>query len=214
MKKTPLLILGTRTLAVEVFDIISDIPEYEVAGFVENMDRSLCDTPIEGLPVHWVDDIAPMSASHAAVCALGTTKRSRYTEQVGAMGFRFATVVHPTARVSRRTTIGEGCIVSAGVSIATRSAIGDHVFVNRGALIGHHTSIGNHCSIMPGANVAGSCTIGPRCYIGMGAIVIDHLSVGEGCIIAAGAVVTRDLPPSVQVMGVPAKIVRENVDAR
>lgn len=212
--KKPLLILGTRTLAEEVFDLVTETDEYEVTGFVENMDRSLCDKPIEGLPVHWVDDIAPLAATHVAVCALGTTKRSRFTEEVARLGFRFGTVIHPSARISRRTTVGEGSIVSAGVIVATRTTIAEHVFINRGALIGHHTTIGSHCSIMPGANIAGSCTIGRRCYIGMGSIIIDHLSIGEGSIVGAGSVVTRDVPPSVQVVGVPARIIRENVDGR
>ena len=212
--KQPLLILGTRSLAEEVFDLVTETNDYEVTGFVENMDRSLCASPIEGLPVHWVDEIAHLASTHVAVCALGTTKRSRFTEQVAGLGFRFGTVIHPSARISKRTTVGEGAIVSAGVIVATRSAIGDHVLINRGALIGHHTSIGDHSSIMPGANIAGSCTVGPRCYIGMGAIVIDHLSIGQGCIVGAGAVVTKDLPASVQAVGVPARIIRENVDGR
>ena len=214
MTPKPLLILGTRTLAEEVLDLVTEVEEYEVTGFVENMDRSLCEKPIEGLPVHWVDDIARLAATHLAVCALGTTKRARFTDQVAALGFRFATVIHPSARISRRSTVGQGSIVSAGVIVATRTTIGEHVLVNRGALIGHHTSIGNHVSVMPGANIAGSCSIGARCYIGMGAIVVDHTVVGEGCLVAAGAVVTKDLPPAVQAVGVPARIIRENIDGR
>ena len=212
--RQPVLILGTRTLAVEVLDLISETADYEVSGFVENMDRSLCDGVLEGLPVHWVDDISSMAATHEAVCALGTTKRFRFTEQVAELGFRFATIVHPTARVSKRSTVGTGSIISAGVIVATHSVLGKHVFVNRGALIGHHTSIGNHCSIMPGANIAGSCSIGARCYVGMGAVVTDHRTIGAACVIGAGSVVTKDFPASVQVVGVPARIVREDVDGR
>ena len=165
MPRKPLLILGTRTLAVEVLDLVGDTDDFEVAGFVENMDRSLCDHPIEGFPVFWIEDIQRMAATHWAVCALGTTKRFQFTEQVAKLGFRFATIVHPSARISGRSTIGAGSIVSVGVIIATHTFLGEHVFVNRGALVGHHTSIGDHCSIMPGANIAGSCTIGPRCYV-------------------------------------------------
>ncbi len=214
MARQQLLVLGTRTLAEEVADLVSDGDEFEVAGFVENMDRARCAEPLLDLPVHWIDDIAALVRTHVAVCALGTTKRWVFTDQVKAIGFRFATVIHPSARVSRSTAIGEGSILSAGVIVAAHATIGEHVFVNRGALIGHHTVIESHCSVMPGANIAGSCTIGERCYVGMGAVVIDHVSIGARCVIAAGAVVTKSLPAGVKVMGVPARVVSETAEGR
>ncbi len=214
MDRKPLLIMGSRTLAVEVLDVVSETGEFEVTGFVENMDRPRCDEPLEGLPVHWVDDIAPLARTHLAVCALGTTKRFAYVAQVAALGFRFATVVHPLARISRNSRLGIGTIVNAGVIVATHTNIGEHVILNRGVLIGHHTGIGDYCSIMPGSNIAGLCTIGPRCYIGMGAIVIDKITIGEGSIVSAGAVVTKDLPAMVRVAGVPARLVSEGVEGR
>jgi acetyltransferase EpsM len=89
-----------------------------------------------------------------------------------------------------------------------------HVIVNRGALIGHHTTIGGLCSIQPGANIAGACSIGAETYIGMGAIILDHRTVGSHVVIGAGAVVTRDVPDHTQVMGIPARVVKENIEGR
>ena len=48
----------------------------------------------------------------------------------------------------------------------------------------------------------------------MGAIVLDHVTIGAHAVVAAGAVVTRDVPDRVQVMGMPAKVTRENIDGR
>uniref|UniRef100_A0A7C5EPV7 Acetyltransferase n=1 Tax=Desulfobacca acetoxidans TaxID=60893 RepID=A0A7C5EPV7_9BACT len=166
------------------------------------------------MPILWVEELAPLAATHWAVCALATTLRSRFTSQVGALGVRFATLVHPTARVSRTSTLGEGTIISPGVIIASHTHLGRHVFVNRGALIGHHTEIGDHITIQPGANIAGKCRIGPATYLGMGALVLDGLTVGAHTVIGAGAVVTRDVPDCVQVVGIPAKIVKENIQGK
>jgi sugar O-acyltransferase (sialic acid O-acetyltransferase NeuD family) len=164
--------------------------------------------------VIWVDDLGPLAATHLAVCAIGTTQRVRFVEQVEAMGFRFATVRHPTARISRTSTLGPGSIVSAGVVVAAHTAIGRHVIVNRGGLIGHHTRIGDYVTLSPGANVAGRVTIGAGTYVGIGAIVLDYLTVGAGSVVGAGAVVTKDVPDHVQVMGVPARITKERVEGR
>ncbi|HEX6573344.1 MAG TPA: acetyltransferase [Gemmatimonadaceae bacterium] len=209
-----LLILGTRSFAPEIADVASDIEGMEISGYVENMDREKCSEKIEGLPIYWVDDIAPMKDSHFAVCALGTTGRSRFIEQVESIGFRFATIIHPGARISRNSMLGDGSVAGPGVIVATRTRIGRHVILNRGAMIGHHTSVGDYCSIMPGANVAGACTIGDSTYIGMGALVLDHKKVGSHSVVGAGSVVTRDVPDNVQVIGSPARVVKENIEGR
>ena len=210
----PLLILGTRTFAVEVADLAATIPGVQVAGFVENMDPQRCRQPLEGLPVHWIDDVAALVGSHRAVCALSTTLRSRFVEQAAGKGFAFATLMHPSAVVSKRTEVGEGCILNAACVVGTHSVLGAHVIVNRGALIGHHTTIGRCSSIQPGANVAGACSIGEAAYIGMGAIVLDHINVGAHAVVGAGAVVTHDVPDHTQVMGIPARVVKENIEGR
>lgn len=210
----PMLILGTRTFAVEVADLVSEIPGFRLTGFVENMDKEKCGEKLEGLPVLWVDDIADLADSHWAVCALATTHRSRFTQQVAKFGIGFATLVHPWARISASSQLGEGTIISPGVIIASHTVLGRHVVVNRGALVGHHTEIGDFVTIQPGANIAGACRIGQATYIGMGALVLDHIKIGSHSIIGAGAVVNKDVPDHVQVVGIPARIVKENVTGR
>lgn len=207
----PLLILGTRTFAVEVADLVCEIDDFDVAGFVENMERERCDRPLEDLPVYWVDELAQLAKSHSVVCGLSTTMRSRFTDQAAGHGADFATLIHPSARVSSKSSLGEGSIVSVGVIVASHSHLGRHVILNRGALVGHHTEIGDFVTIQPGANVAGACSIGDATYIGMGAIVIDHINIGSHSVVGAGAVVTKDVPDNVLVVGVPAKIVKANI---
>jgi sugar O-acyltransferase (sialic acid O-acetyltransferase NeuD family) len=211
--KRKLIILGTRTFAEEVADLVSDCEEYELTAFAENWERERCEQPLLGHPVIWVDDLAPLAATHQTVCAIGTPRRSLFVGQVERFGFRFATVRHPSARLSHTAAVGAGSIVSAGVVVATQTAIGRHVIISRGSLIGHHTRIGDYTTISPGANVAGSVEIGAGTYIGMGAVILDHLKVGAGCVVAAGAVVVKDVPDRVQVIGVPARVVRTDIEA-
>jgi acetyltransferase EpsM len=207
----PLLVLGTREFAVEIADV-AEQAGYRVAGFVENWERERCAQPIEGLPVHWIDELGDLVTTHAGVCALGTTNRDGFITQAAERGLRFATVVHPSAQVSAKSSVGEGSVVGVGSIVAAHTRVGRHVLVNRGSLVGHHTEIGDFVSIMAGANVAGSCRIGSQTYVGMGAVVLDHLAIGSRSIVAAGAVVTRDVADNVLVAGVPARVIKEGVE--
>lgn len=212
--RAKLIILGTRLFAEEVADLVGDGTEYELVGFGENWERERCSAPFLGLPVYWVDDLRPLAATHLAVCAIGTTKRAPFIAQVEGFGFRFATVVHPTARISRTARVGAGSIVSVGVVVAAHTTIGRHVILNRGVLVGHHTVIGDCVTLSPAANIAGCVRIGGGTYVGMGAIVQDRVGVGANALVGAGAIVAKDVPDNVQVMGMPARVLRTDVEGR
>jgi len=54
--------------------------------------------------------------------------------------------------------------------------------------------------------------IGEHVGIGMRAMILTGVNIGDGAIIAAGAVVTKDIPEKCFVAGVPAKVIKENVE--
>lgn len=208
-----LLVLGSHTLAEEIADVAAS-SGFTVVGFVENLERERCLEPLHGLPVQWIDEIAGLAGDHLAVCGIATGKRQEYVAAVAALGFRFATVVHPSAQVSPHARIGAGSIVGAGVVIGAHTTVGRHVLLNRGVLVGHHTTIADFATVQPGANVAGLCTLGERSFVGMGAVIIDRTIVGAHGVVGAGSVVTRDVAANTQVMGVPARVVKEGIEGR
>ncbi|KAA3659904.1 MAG: acetyltransferase [Chloroflexi bacterium] len=211
-KPVKLLILGTGTFAMDVADLVSDIPNLEVVGFVASMPPYEPGSFMLEKPIYWVDELTQFDDAYRAVCALVTTKRYHFTQQAEALGMRFTSVIHPTARVSRMATVADGCVINAGVQVPTHTQIGRHVVVNRGALLGHHNTIHNHATISPGAVLAGNVTIGQRAWVGVGANVLEKRTIGEQSIVGSAALVTRDVPARVKVMGIPAKIVEEGID--
>ena len=211
---TPLLVLGPTTYALELLDVVGEMPDFQVVGFIECEDRRRCQQAHAGLPVHWVDDIESMTEGCQATCALGTTHRDRYIDQVVSRGIKFATLRHPSAHVSAQTSLRDGCFIDVGCIVASHSEFRRHVRLKRGAIVGHHTIVEDFVTIQPGANVAGHCNIGHNAYIGMSAVVLDHINIGAHSVVGAGAVVTKHVPANTMVVGVPARIVKESIQGK
>jgi sugar O-acyltransferase (sialic acid O-acetyltransferase NeuD family) len=213
MSDERVVLLGTGLYAQELTDLAAAIAGTEVVAYCENLDRGKVGGEIDGRPIVWIDDVPSLGEVRAA-CALTTTERESYVEQVRALGIGFTRLIHPTAVIAPSVKLGDGVVVQAGVIIGARTVLGDHVMVNRGALIGHHATFGDYVTVQPGANIGGATTIEARAYIALGAMVLDRRRVGEGALVGAGALVTRDVEPHVQVMGVPAREVKRGVTGR
>lgn len=207
------VLLGTGLLAEELTDLVAATPGCELVGYVENLDPAKAGGTLLEHPVIWVDDLPGIDGVEA-VTALSTTQRERFVEQVRALGTPFGRLRHPSAVVAPSATIGRDVVLQPAVCVAARTVIGDHVLVNRGALIGHHVTIEDFATIQPGAIVGGGSRIGARAYLGMGSRVLERLTVGEGALVAAGAVVVEDVAPHTQVVGLPARPVRQGVTGR
>jgi sugar O-acyltransferase (sialic acid O-acetyltransferase NeuD family) len=205
----PLYILGTGLLAEE-FHALAQTSGFAVEAFVENLDPAKVGTTLCERSVIWVDTLPPGAF---CVCALSTTKRTQFIEQVAGRA-AFATLVHPSSVILASTQLGQGTVVSTGVLIGSNSRIGQHVFLNRGSTVGHHTRIGDFVTVQPGANIAGANEIGDQTYIGMGAIIVERLKIGRGVTVAAGAVVKKDVPDHTLVAGLPAVIKKRGVGPR
>lgn len=54
--------------------------------------------------------------------------------------------------------------------------------------------------------------IGDHVWVGSGVRILKGVTVGDGAVLAAGSIVTKDVEPRTLVGGVPARVLRKNVD--
>jgi sugar O-acyltransferase (sialic acid O-acetyltransferase NeuD family) len=139
---------------------------------------------------------------HVAIGAI--VARAALLEQALVLGAHAPTLVHPSAQVSRFTTVGGGTFVAALAIIGPSARVGRGVIVNHGAVVDHDCVIGDHCHIAPNASLGGGVKLGARVLIGAGAVVLPGVSIGDDAVIGAGAVVTRDAPDYAAWVGIPA----------
>jgi sugar O-acyltransferase (sialic acid O-acetyltransferase NeuD family) len=207
-----LFIFGCGTFAVQVLEIAELAGGVAPIGFINSFEVPARGTTLEGLPVHHIDALPRGPRDALVVSGAVSNRRRAGIETLAARGYRFATLVHPTACVSRRARLAAGCVISGGVQIAAYADLHEHVVVNRSASIGHDTRIGAYATIGPGAVIAGNVDVGAGSYVGVGAVVREKIVIGEGAVLGAGCAVVKDIPAHALAIGVPANLARDEVD--
>jgi UDP-perosamine 4-acetyltransferase len=191
-----------------------------VVAALTDANPSLVNTAIDGIRVVGGDSVWPQllgdGFTHAfiGVGSVGdAAPRRDLFEKLIANGFEIIQVIHPSAIVSSKATLGRGAIVLAGAVINSGAVIGENVIVNTAAVVEHDCTIGDHAHIASGACLASTVRVGAEAHIGAGATIRQGISIGEAAIVGAGAVVIADVPPRVTVVGVPARpLVRARIE--
>jgi acetyltransferase-like isoleucine patch superfamily enzyme len=152
----------------------------------------------------------------------------RVTVCAGAVVFAGATIAAEAilgdqSFVRERSTVGESSVIGRGSVVDNDVVVGARVKVQTSVYLTAFTTIEDDVFVGPGVTTTNDDTMarhGPEmplrgatlrraCRVGGGAVLTPGVEIGEEAFVAAGAVVTRDVPPRVVVMGVPARAVRE-----
>ncbi len=123
--------------------------------------------------------------------------------------------------------IGKGVVIGAQKNACIE--LGDNVVVNSNTVIIASKSIkvGSNSLISwdvelldtdfhgiarEGAVVAAPIEIGRHVFIGRRVLVLKGVKIGDGSVIGAGAVVTKDIPEKCLAAGVPAHVIKKDVN--
>jgi sugar O-acyltransferase (sialic acid O-acetyltransferase NeuD family) len=208
-----LLVFGASGHAKVVLDAIERLATYRVAGLVVREGPAGPD--VFGYPVVGDDENirSVLESRHVdgAVVAIGDNWRRHEVARSVRERFpwiAFPAIVHPSARVARGVTIGEGAVLLAGVVVNSDAAVGDFCLLNTNSSLDHDSRMDLASSLGPNAAVGGGAAIGAFSAVAMGATVLQNRHVGEHAIVGAQALVLKDIPSHTVAYGAPAKPVR------
>ena len=107
------------------------------------------------------------------------------------------------------------------VDIHPGATIGHAFFIDHGAgvVIGETAEVGDNVTLYHGVTLGGTSwsqgkrhpTLESGVLVGAGAKILGPIKVGAGARVGANSVVVEEVPPGMTVVGIPARIVRDNV---
>lgn len=210
-----LVIIGGRGNGTVVCSTVEDInavaKRWEILGFMDDhVEGALNGYPVLGA-IH--PDVAARYLDDPEVLfywALVTVRlREEFTARLRALGIpreRFATLVHPTAVVSRFAKLGRGVSVQPLVNVGPNAELGDHVQVFAQAMVGHDATLERYSYVANNACVGAHVRLREGAYLGTNASTLENIELGRWSLVGMGSVVIRSVPDHAKVVGNPARI--------
>jgi len=161
-------------------------------------------------------DPAARSALEVVLCYPGVHALALHRVAHRLWGMRLTTLARFVSHLSRLLT---------GIEIHPGATVGHRVFIDHGmgVVIGETAEIGDDCTIYQGVTLGGTSlhrgtkrhpTLEPGVVVGAGAKVLGAFTVGAGARIGSNSVVVKTVPPGATAVGIPARIIGDDVDAR
>ena len=210
-----IVLIGASGLGREFADVIlsineqlSDQESWELCGVYDDSPSEVNLERLKNRSLAYLGPIptaTPPTATYFVVGIGDPGIRRRIAVRLTDLGYRPATLIHPSVTVGSECSIGDGVVMRPGVRVGTNITIGNHVHLNTGVLIGHDAVLEDYVSINPGAILAGETTIGEGSLVGAGAVILQGRRIGEDSTVAASACVTRDVMQASTVKGIPAR---------
>ncbi len=210
-----LIIVGAGGAAAEALwvtqrlNALPDGPRWNVLGWVDE-DPKRKGEIVDGLPIIGTPDHVGQEFGGNDIlfhCAIGHNfHRRRLAAIFEGAGFTAATLVDPSAVIAPNAHVGAGSYVGPLAVLAPRARIGRHAMVNLGASVGHDCDCADFVQVCPGARLSGRSRLGEGAFVGSNGVVAPRIGIAEWATVGASSLATRDVPPRVTALGVPAKV--------
>jgi len=195
--KTKLILIGGGGHCKVCIDVIEQTGQFEIKGILdlaELLGANVLDYQIIGTD----KDIANyVELGYSFLITLGQIKSASLRKKLFYMLKEnkaiMATVVAPSAYVSKYSKIGAGTIVMHHAIINAGVTIGDNCILNNKSEVEHDTVVGNHTHISTGAILNGNCKIGNGVFIGSNVTVANQITIEDKAVVGAGSVVIKNI---------------------
>ncbi|MGW6455340.1 acetyltransferase [Streptomyces sp. NPDC055078] len=198
-----------REIVEAVLAINAVRPRWQLLGVLDDTEPSAGE--LRGLGTEFLGPTSRIRSLDARyVIGIGDGAVRRRLDLMAAHSARPATpIVHPTASVGRRVTLGPGCYVAAHATVTTNCVLGRHSHVNVGASVSHDNVMGAYCTLAPGTRLAGRVVTDDGVTLGLNSAVLPGVRLGAWSVVGAGATALRDVPARSVVIGTPAHPIEE-----
>ena len=157
------IIVGASGFGREILQYIEDIndikPTWNFIGFIDDNTNAL-DGISQGRKI--VDSIHGHipSSNVMYVCGLAFPKvKKEIVTLLKEKGAIFTSIIHPAARISKYSKIGEGCIITPNSNVNSDAEVGDFVSILASG-IGHDAKVGNYSTLSGHIAVNGHVEVG------------------------------------------------------
>lgn len=199
-----LIIIGVNGHGKVVADVALAMGKYEEIAFLCNFEKK---KECMGYPILGknADAVQYIEEADFFVAIGESNLRKELMEELASHGATIATLIHPSAVIGSKVSIGEGTVVMAGSILQAETTIGKGCILNTACSADHGSTINDYAHISVGAHLCGITNVGEHTWVGAGATIINGIHVCADCMIGAGAVVVKNIKEAGTYVGVPAR---------
>jgi len=213
MTQKKVVLWGASHHALVIADIIRSQGEYELAGFLDDINLArrgeiFCGAVVLG-GREQLELLKARDITHIMMAFGNNRARLALAEIASAQGYHLATALHPRAVIAADARIGAGTAVMGGAVINPSATVGENAIINTGAIVDHGCNVHDGALVNARSLLAGNVIVGKAATIEIGAIVSANLRIGADAVVGAGSVVLKDIPEGVLAYGNPAKVIRK-----
>lgn len=211
-----IIILGFGGNCIDILDSIQEInrqnPTYDCIGFLhdneKNWGKEYFQTKVLG-PLSMAQEYIESCYFVNGIGSVSNfTTKEELTAKTGIPLDRFETIVHPTASVSRMSSIGKGTVIFQNATVTSNVRIGNHVLVLPNSIVSHDCMINDYVCITGGVSISGNVNVGKSSYLGTHCTIKGGVTLGDYSLVGMGSVVLSDVPKHHCVVGNPAKFLK------
>ena len=213
MKKSGIIIVGTKGHSKVVADAVELSKSHDIVGYIDDFEEKKSyhfGRKILG-SVKDIDNAIIPGSKTSFFIAIGDnwSRKTIYNSMCSIIpNINFATIIHPSANIGKNVKLGKGVFIAAGATVNVDTKIGKFSILNTNSSIDHDSKLGSFSSLGPNSSTGGHVIIKNLSAVCIGATVLQGVTIGKETVIGAGSLVTVDCGNNGVFYGTPAKRIK------